>query len=212
MGRTDILCGTSGIFTSTGLVLLNLAKGRRHSMLVQTSGISDPGRAYGAVWVKVRQAGLCRHCHQCPLRSNSNEPSTIRFVREIASAAMKNNTKYLIVSLTALCLGGLYVGRDVVSETVCEGPRDGTWAANASRCITKTCYIAGDCGFRAFPAGNCDKILMGDHFGTLHYYLGMPLEIDGNVHRWHADKVDPGIGITARFQSDLLVEFQCKAG
>jgi len=61
MGRTDILCGTSGIFTSTGLVLLNLAKGRHHSILVQTSGISDPGRAFDAVWVKVRQAGQnCR--------------------------------------------------------------------------------------------------------------------------------------------------------
>jgi len=126
-------------------------------------------------------------------------------------AAMKNKTWYLVVSLAALCLGGLYMGRDAVSEIVCEGPRDGTWATNGNRCITKICYIEGDCGFRAFPAANCDKILMGDHFGTIHYYLGMPLEIEGNVHRWHATKDGPGIGITSRFQNDLLVEFQCNA-
>ena len=119
---------------------------------------------------------------------------------------------YLFISLTALCLVGLYVGRDMGSEMVCEGPREGAWATNGSRCITKTCYIEGDCGFKANPASYCEKISMRDHFGTLHYHLGMPLEIEGNVHRWHAAKGDQGIGITARFRNDLLVEFQCDVG
>jgi hypothetical protein len=87
---------------------------------------------------------------------------------------------------------------------------EGKWASNGSYCVTKSCYVNGNCGVWVAPQHWCAKVMEGASISEIYFYLGNPLEINGNIFKWRSSKGSPGF-IEAILINDKVVKINCNA-
>ncbi|MDF0518371.1 hypothetical protein P0R31_14130 [Bradyrhizobium yuanmingense] len=61
-------------------------------------------------------------------------------------------------------------------------------APAAGRCIMPACYWQGDCGHWAYPPQWLDRVKPGDHVSKVVFWLGEPLQRDGEHFSWSCGK------------------------
>ena len=93
-------------------------------------------------------------------------------------------------------------------ESLC-ALRDGKWAANEDRCVTRACYEDRSCGDWANPAAGCPRLARGDSRREVYFQLGMPSANRGDIASWHKGKGEGG-EVSARFSGDKLETLQCE--
>ena len=97
----------------------------------------------------------------------------------------------LIILGAVVALAGLVVEEATQGRVLGRGPS----ACEAiggkpaiGRCVTPACYWQGDCGHWANPAKWVDRLKPGDPVSKVVFWLGEPLQRDGDDLSWSCGK------------------------
>ena len=84
----------------------------------------------------------------------------------------------------------------------------GKWGSARNECVTRACYVAGDCGSWVHPSTWCRDLRTGDSIGEVYFRLGNPSKVEGNAYTWLDGKPDP-VAFTAIIENGVLTSVNC---
>ena len=119
---------------------------------------------------------------------------------------MRTRTKFLLlVSIAVLILGVYAFSFTRPYGELCE-KLGGKWASVQSRCVTRSCYKSGTCGYWSNPATRCDRLRDNAPLEEVYFQLGEPDEVKGSNYLWHERK---GTRVEAVIENERLVSLEC---
>jgi len=123
---------------------------------------------------------------------------------------MKRRPIFFFFTASAVLLGLAAIALlHIKPSRACES-MGGKWASVQSSCVTRMCYLFGDCGKWAFPYLRCPNLKVGDSRAEVYFQLGNPDGFLPGGARWHAAK-DSAQVITVTFRGDQLQSLSCPA-